>query len=363
MHGAYGGALGISSAHSPLDSRGGPTPTRHLQRRPHHPGRPLALNGGGEASFATALSNIVVSGVPTLVGKVTATLKGISHDFPDDIDALLVGPSGQNLVLVSDAGNPGPNPPGANNVTLVLDDAASSQVAENAALGASGATVATRPVDYDPGGQVDAFPSPAPAPTDATTLSTFNGTNPNGTWRLFIVSDGAPETGTIAGGWCLDFTFDTAAPSVSVEQAGGQADPTSASPVTFTVSFSEAVTGFDADDVDLSASTAGGTLVAVVSGGPSTYSVAVSGMASDGAVVASVPAGAAVDASANASTASTSADNSVSYVAPDEDKDDEDNDKPGEDNDKGDGKTGEGRDKDGKEGGGGKLKGGGGDKA
>ena len=35
-------------------------------------------------------------------------------------------------------------------------------------------------------------------------------------------------------------------PTVTINQAAGQADPTNASPINFTVVFSEAVTGFDA---------------------------------------------------------------------------------------------------------------------
>jgi hypothetical protein len=36
--------------------------------------------------------------------------------------------------------------------------------------------------------------------------SNFNGKNPNGTWKLYIVDDEALDTGQIAGGWTLDMT-------------------------------------------------------------------------------------------------------------------------------------------------------------
>ena len=103
---------------------------------------------------------------------------------------------------------------------------------------------------------------------------------------------------------------------MTVEQAVGQADPASVSPVGFTVEFSEPVTGFDASDVSLAGSTAGGPLTASVTGGPSAYVVTVSGMSSSGSVVVSVPAGAASDAAGNSSLASTSVDNTVSWTAP-----------------------------------------------
>ena len=109
------------------------------------------------------------------------------------------------------------------------------------------------------------------------------------------------------------YTIDKAAPSVTINQASGQADPTSASPINFTVIFSETVTGFTASDISFAGSTVGGTLSAVVTGSGPTYNVAVSGMTGTGTVVVSVPAGAATDAAGNASLASTSTDNSVAF--------------------------------------------------
>ena len=100
---------------------------------------------------------------------------------------------------------------------------------------------------------------------------------------------------------------------MTINQAAGQADPTSASPINFTLTFSETVTGFTAGDISFAGSTAGGTLTAAVTGTGPTYNVAVSGMTGTGNVVVSVPAGAATDAAGNASLASTSTDNSVTY--------------------------------------------------
>jgi uncharacterized protein len=113
------------------------------------------------------------------------------------------------------------------------------------------------------------------------------------------------------------WTIDATAPSVTINQASGQADPTHSSPIIFTVVFSEPVTGFTNGDVNLSG-TAGAT-TAVVTGGPTTYNVAVSGMTSNGTVIASIPANAANDAVGNGNTASTSTDNTVAFsfnVAP-----------------------------------------------
>ncbi|HEX5092375.1 MAG TPA: Ig-like domain-containing protein, partial [Burkholderiales bacterium] len=112
--------------------------------------------------------------------------------------------------------------------------------------------------------------------------------------------------------------FDEIAPTVTIDQAAGQADPASTSPIEFAVAFSEDVFEFDASDIDFTGSTVGGTLVANVSGSGSSYTVSVSGMTSNGLVVASILAGAAVDAAGNASTASTSTDNTVTVQIFDE---------------------------------------------
>ncbi|HEU4331334.1 MAG TPA: PQQ-dependent sugar dehydrogenase [Lapillicoccus sp.] len=112
------------------------------------------------------------------------------------------------------------------------------------------------------------------------------------------------------------FSIDKAAPTATINQAAGQPDPTSASPITFTVVFSEPVTGFAATDVGFAASTVGGTLVASVSGTGPSYTVAVTGMSGNGTVVASVPAGAANDAAGNPSAGATSTDNAVTFNSP-----------------------------------------------
>jgi hypothetical protein len=101
-------------------------------------------------------------------------------------------------------------------------------------------------------------------------------------------------------------------PTVTINQASGQADPTSTSPINFTVVFSAAVTGFTTGDVTITG-TAGGTLVGTVTGSGTTYNVAVSGMTTGGTVIATVPAGVAVDLSVRPNLASTSTDNSVTW--------------------------------------------------
>jgi hypothetical protein len=108
--------------------------------------------------------------------------------------------------------------------------------------------------------------------------------------------------------------YDTARPAVTINQAAGQADPASATPVNFSVVFSEHVTGFDATDVSLTGSTAGvSSANIIVTGSGANYNVAVSNITSSGTVRASVPANRAQDILGKLNTASTSTDNTVTF--------------------------------------------------
>jgi hypothetical protein len=98
---------------------------------------------------------------------------------------------------------------------------------------------------------------------------------------------------------------------VTIDQTAGQPDPTNGSPITFDVNFGVPVYGFNSTGVSLAGSTVGGALNAQVSGSGSSYTVTVSGMDGEGTVVASIPAGAAVDAQSNSSLDFTSTDDQV----------------------------------------------------
>ena len=111
---------------------------------------------------------------------------------------------------------------------------------------------------------------------------------------------------------------DTTAPTVTINQAAGQADPTGSQPDHLRLSvFSEPVTGFDdAADVDLERQH-GATTAVVADITPidaQNYTVSVSGMTGNGTVIASIPANAAMDAANNGNTASTSTDNTVTFA-------------------------------------------------
>jgi subtilisin-like proprotein convertase family protein len=114
---------------------------------------------------------------------------------------LLVGPAGQKVVLMSDVGSGND----AVNVTVTFDDTAPP----------IGTTVVNGTFSPTNSGVGDPFPAPAPALPHGTLLSAFNGVNPNGAWRLFVVDDAGGDLGAYTGGWSL--TITTAAPVCVVE--------------------------------------------------------------------------------------------------------------------------------------------------
>jgi C1A family cysteine protease/subtilisin-like proprotein convertase family protein len=140
-------------------------------------------------------SSISVSGLSGTVTDVNVILNGLTHTYPDDIDILLVGPAGQTVILMSDVGGGGD----VSGLNLTLDDSATDSLPDTAQLTAG----TYKPTNI---GTNDTFPSPAPSGTYGATLSVFNGTNPNGTWSLYIVDDSGSDSGSLSGGWTLAIT-------------------------------------------------------------------------------------------------------------------------------------------------------------
>ncbi len=141
--------------------------------------------------------------------------------------------------------------------------------------------------------------------------------------NMAAIQSGAVATNSLTAGWAgtgnlsgsNGSTSDTNAGrqastlSVTIEQAGAQADPATSSPVEFTVTFSESVSDFATGDVTIAGTT--GATTATVTGSGTTYTVVVSGMTSNGWVSAYVAAGVATNAGATPNGASASADNVV----------------------------------------------------
>ena len=137
----------------------------------------------------------------------------------------------------------------------------------------------------------------------------------------FLINDGAItiECGGVmtyvATGLSGNPPQDICPPDVTVNQAAGQADPTNRNPLLFTATFRQAVTGFSETDVILGGTADRSGATVTVSGGPNSYTISVDGVTGNGTVTAAVPADAATDAEGQGNPASTSSDNSITYLS------------------------------------------------
>ena len=111
-------------------------------------------------------------------------------------------------------------------------------------------------------------------------------------------------------------TYNSTAPTVTVNQAGAQADPTNATPINFDVVFSEAINPatFTAADITQNGTSTGITWTITNSGDNINFTLAATVVTTNGTVVPSISIGTFADAGGNTNTAaSTSTDNSVTY--------------------------------------------------
>src|SRR6185503_14904822 len=154
-------------------------------------------------------STISVAGVTDPVSTIRVILNNINQSRMDDVEMLLVSPTGVKFVILSDAG--GSVAPLGLNITLA--DSGAGQVPDAGPI----ATGTYQPTCVDSANNINtAFPAPAPAgpylaaaPRGAATFaSAFAGINVNGTWSLYVVDDtvNSPQTGAITGGWVVEIT-------------------------------------------------------------------------------------------------------------------------------------------------------------
>lgn len=82
------------------------------------------------------------------------------------MEAILIGPQGQNVLLMSNAGGD----TAINGIDLTFDDDATG---------------------------------PVPAPPYGAGMSALTGSNPNGEWKLYLFDDLDGDVGSVSGGWRL----------------------------------------------------------------------------------------------------------------------------------------------------------------
>ena len=266
-------------------------------------GVPITFNNAVLGALSNAQPTIQSNGTATATftaGSTTGTGSADATVDSQTVTANITITRPGTTVTSIDRSASSPTNTGSVAWTVVFANAVSGLTASNFTLANTGLGGAPAITAVTPAGG-------APATSWTVTASTGSG---DGTLGLSLANDtgldyaltNLPFTGQA-------YTIDRTAPTVTINQAAGQADPTDSVPINFTVVFNEPVTGFTNGDVTLSG-TAGAT-TALVSGSGTTYNVAVSGITSIGTVIASIPLGVATDAAGNGNAASTSADNSV----------------------------------------------------
>ena len=160
-------------------------------------------------------STITVSGLPPQFGSMRVTIYDVQHQLPDNMDFLLVSPTGLKYIFMADAGGPNPLTTPA---TLTFSDFSLTSIPNNGPL----VTGSFRPVSWE--APQSSFVPPAPPapyiePNSSglpTMQSVFGFANPNGVWSLYARDDNGtfnPEvlSGIIGGGWGIELLQTTAA--------------------------------------------------------------------------------------------------------------------------------------------------------
>jgi hypothetical protein len=169
-------------------------------------------------------SSIEVGGLSGNLTKVTATMVGFLSGRPDDIDMLLVSPEGDSVMLMSDACG---EPSFVTSQTWTFDDGAPSTLSDG------GPCSVTGPASFKPADFVGNPPEPDQFgvggivfPPFPTTLATFAGTDPNGSWDLYVKDDEEGVVGFEIASWVLTLTVEPTPLPLPPAGSGGQSAPT-----------------------------------------------------------------------------------------------------------------------------------------
>jgi len=138
-------------------------------------------------------STITVNGLSGTLTNVSVTIFGFGHTCPNDVDILLVGPSGDKAMIMSDVGAS----IDVNNITFTLSDLSTTTLPSATILINN---MVYQPTDYAP---TEVLPAPAPAGPYTSALSVFTNKVYNGVWSLYVFDDGPGDLGSLARGWSL----------------------------------------------------------------------------------------------------------------------------------------------------------------
>ena len=155
---------------------------------------PTTINASGAATPSP--STINVSGVG-VISNISVTLTNLSHSWPDDIDIVLVSPTGATSAIMCD--RIGPN----------LGDLVVNPRTYTFAIGAPEIPATGFPASGTYGVAGTAFGGPTPVGPFTANLNNFVGQNANGVWSLFVWDDTGGDFGSL-GSWSLTLTGSSA---------------------------------------------------------------------------------------------------------------------------------------------------------
>jgi subtilisin-like proprotein convertase family protein len=157
---------------------------------------PIAVT---ESTTASSTSEITLSDWKAKIGRVRVTLADVSHPNPDQLDVVLVGPTGVKVPIMGQAG--GAN--ALNRTRLTFSDLAAANLPDDTQI----ATGEYKPTDYVPATELPGLPGPYANPPE---LRALENTDPNGKWTLYAVDRSVGGTGAINGGFLVEiFTKPT----------------------------------------------------------------------------------------------------------------------------------------------------------
>lgn len=163
-------------------------------------------------------SELEVAGLEGTITRVRVDLYGLFHEWPEDLDVLLVGPDGRRAMLLSDAGSD----------RQVLGSSFSIDAAAPFGFPVDSGQARLTTGRYRPTNvnESDSMPAPAPAGPHPADLSAFAGGDPNGTWRLYVADDAPGLDGQLLGwGLRIETTATEPPPPPPPPPGGGDGPP------------------------------------------------------------------------------------------------------------------------------------------
>jgi subtilisin-like proprotein convertase family protein len=142
-------------------------------------------------------SSIAVASVPGTIVSVKVTLNGFTHSYPDDLAAVVVGPSGDAVRLFDGPGSD----VGYSGMTWTFSDSAAFPLPDVGMLSSG---------TYQPGQNEYYSALPQVTAVIQSRFEAFAGSQANGVWSLYLL-DAAPFDSGSLSSWGLELEVASAA--------------------------------------------------------------------------------------------------------------------------------------------------------